>query len=482
MSLDPLVAFLNAAKGNHCDKLRAMLTAGDAATRVTGDVLLDDVDQFGNTALLFAAANGHFEASRLLLEFGANVNHANTQYGGRKPIDYARESYAEDCPKLHRLVKLLEQATLTAAEAATRKFIETEGGRAEPSTAADEDAACSSAQSAAEKKEKKNVAEAALFSGAITAEAGQIEAANLVLVACAACRAEKRNEEVATHYATAAVAGTDASGAPFLEPFRWFDERPLVVHATCSACAVRDKQLRDHFAEHPLACNACVAPNASGKLISSPGCGQTFGSPALLYAHQGRASKECPRHPHYQKPTTLGPVHGKLLMSFFGGKKQTISEQSLFGGSERLGSGGAELPGLAPPASIAAGGAGKGLGAAVKSKARRSIWGGGKAHSGREPTGGSDKLDGGSVGSELPALPALAPTAAGSLAEGAEAKQRRSAYSVQTAELSALLPPIESATARDEASREEENHADVGDVLSQTSVRPLHLHAPPART
>ena len=346
MSLDPLVAFHNAAKANNCFKLRTMLIHGDAASRITGAEFLDDVDQFGNTALMFAAANGHYEACKLLLEFGANIDHKNNQLGGRKPLDYVHESYTEECPALNRLVKLLEQATQDAAEAAARKALEIESREFESSLNLDNDelpasdggsrqsSRPSSSQpklSAKELKKQRKVAKAA---------PSPVLPKNPIPITCAACRAEKHKQEISDHYSTAA-AGVNSKGEPFLEPFRWFEVQPLEQSATCSACSKREQDLHDYFANSPLACNTIVVPNASGKLMTKPGCGQVFKSPALLYEHQGHAARDCPAHPLYQKPASANnAVKGKSLMSLFGTKaSSSITEELPTGETNQLGSG-----------------------------------------------------------------------------------------------------------------------------------------------
>jgi len=305
-----------------------MLIHGDAASRITGAEFLDDVDQFGNTALMFATANGHYEACKLLLEFGANINHKNNQLGGRKPLDYAHESYTEECPALTRLVNLLEQASQDAAEAAERRALEMESRAFETNLNSDDNnllandggsrqsSRPSSSQpklSAKELKKQRKVAQAA------PSPAG---ATDPIPITCAACRAEKRKEEISSHYSTAA-AGVNSKGEPFLEPFQWFEVEPLAQSVTCAACSKRQHELHDYFAHSPLTCDAIVVTNASGKLTKKPGCGQAFKSPALLYEHQGHAARDCPGHPLYQKPVSATAVKGKSLMSMFGSTAST---------------------------------------------------------------------------------------------------------------------------------------------------------------
>ena len=86
---------------------------------------MDDVDQFGNTALTYAAANAHHEATRKLLAAGANVNHVNKEYGGKSAMDYARESREPHAP---RVVHLLEAAVVAREEAALLAEVKRKGG------------------------------------------------------------------------------------------------------------------------------------------------------------------------------------------------------------------------------------------------------------------------------------------------------------------------------------------------------------------
>jgi len=53
---------------------------------------VNETDAQGNTALIFAAANGHYRLTKRLIESGAKLNHVNKEYGGKNALFYARES------------------------------------------------------------------------------------------------------------------------------------------------------------------------------------------------------------------------------------------------------------------------------------------------------------------------------------------------------------------------------------------------------
>lgn len=53
---------------------------------------VNETDASGNTALIFASANGHYRTAKKLVEMGAKLTHVNKEYGGKTALFYARES------------------------------------------------------------------------------------------------------------------------------------------------------------------------------------------------------------------------------------------------------------------------------------------------------------------------------------------------------------------------------------------------------
>jgi ankyrin repeat protein len=81
-------AFLNAAKTGDVDKIRELLAKG-----VPVDVREDFNMPWEQTALMYAAGEGHLEVVRLLLKSGASVSagdkHSRESEGGSQPLHYA---------------------------------------------------------------------------------------------------------------------------------------------------------------------------------------------------------------------------------------------------------------------------------------------------------------------------------------------------------------------------------------------------------
>lgn len=73
------------------DELFAAARSGDVdavAAQLDAGVAVDAIDKYGATALAMAAGEGHIEVLRLLLDRGADVDHAEDFYGAR-PLDLA---------------------------------------------------------------------------------------------------------------------------------------------------------------------------------------------------------------------------------------------------------------------------------------------------------------------------------------------------------------------------------------------------------
>ncbi len=76
---EPTAALFAAARAGAAAEVARLLDAG---------VAIDAIDRYGSTALSMAASAGRLEVVRLLVERGADVNHAESFYGAR-PLDLA---------------------------------------------------------------------------------------------------------------------------------------------------------------------------------------------------------------------------------------------------------------------------------------------------------------------------------------------------------------------------------------------------------